>query len=189
MTIPENNQRRVPEVWRMLRKEEPKLPKSTLVEDLTRAQQLFQGQQNPIKFKKRIRLEQWVEVTIVDGKTVTLQVPTNIEMIRKGQTMWPPPDHVYRRIFFPQGVPMDYRWLKVDDPAQYDMGIWFIQRVTIDDWLLMIEREEKTGTGHIGRPIRDNLLAEPGARVCYCPSCRIVRRKQELKLKEELAAK
>ena len=155
----------------------------------TKAQTLFTGQQNPKKFKKRIRLEQWVEVTIVDGKTVTLQVPTNIEMIRKGQTMWPPPDHVYRRIFFPQGVPMDYRWLKVDDPAQYDMGIWFIQRVTIDDWLLMIEREEKTGTGHIGRPIRDNLLAEPGARVCYCPSCRIARRKQEQKLKEELAAK
>ena len=68
----------------------------------TQAQLLFQGQLNPAKQPKIVRLEQWVEIAVRHGKTITKQFPNNRELIRRGQQMWPAPKFVYRRLNFPQ---------------------------------------------------------------------------------------
>ncbi len=72
---------------------EPEPPK-------TRAQALFQGQSHPKKRKKIVRMEQWVEVRIRDGQTVTRLYPSNDELIKCGQRMLPPPEFVYRLSIF-----------------------------------------------------------------------------------------
>ena len=43
--------------------------------------------------------------------------------------------------------------------------------MTIDDWLVMIEQEEKRTDGHIGRTIRGNLPRPPEHGKCDCPVC------------------
>ena len=137
----------------------------------TKAQLLFQGQLNPTRKRKIVRLEQWVEVTIQNGVTVTKQVPSNYHMIRKGQKMWPPPEYVYRRINFPNGVPDEYAWTCTLNPEVRENGGCGLQRMTVDDWLVMIEQEEKRTDGHIGRTIRGNLPRPAEHGECDCPVC------------------
>ncbi|MDQ2773665.1 MAG: hypothetical protein M3Y57_01875 [Acidobacteriota bacterium] len=81
----------------------------------TRAGQLFQGQNHPKKRKKTVRMEQWIEVRIRDGKTVTRLYPPNERLIKDGQKMLPPPEFVYRRLNFPDGVPQEYNWTGIPE--------------------------------------------------------------------------
>jgi hypothetical protein len=71
---------------------------------------LFQGQLSAKKLKKIKTLEQWVETTVEDGKTVTRLYLPNEQLIKDGQKMWPPPDLAYRRLNFVNGIPEEYRW-------------------------------------------------------------------------------
>ena len=81
----------------------------------TRAELLFQGQKHPKKKKRRILLEQWVEVRVRDGKTTTTLYPSNEKLIARGQKMLPPPEYVYRRINFPEGIPPEYECTGPED--------------------------------------------------------------------------
>jgi hypothetical protein len=140
------------------------------VEEKTKAQKLFQGQLHPKKQRKIPVLEQWIEVTLEDGNTVTRLFPSNELLIKRGQKMLPPPELVYRRLNFPNGVPEEYTWT-THDPMTRERGGMGIQRMDVDTWLEVIEREKALGTGHVG-PTGAGNLPRPMARGgCDCEVC------------------
>ncbi len=136
---------------------------------LTKAQQLFKGQRNPKKRKKVPILDQWVEIEVQDGKTVTELYPSNEQLIKQGQAMIPAPEMVYRRMHFVHGVPSEYEWT-TDDAVTRERGGMGIQRMMIDTWLDLIEVESANGTGHIG-PCGGNLPRPHERGGCDCETC------------------
>ena len=136
---------------------------------LTKAQQLFRGQKHPKKRKKIPILDQWIEIEIQDGKTVTTLYPSNEELIKQGQGMLPAPEMVYRRMNFVHGVPSEYYWT-TDDPAARERGGMGIQRMTVDTWLEAIEKESASGTGYVG-PCGGNLPRPEERGGCDCEVC------------------
>jgi hypothetical protein len=143
---------------------EPEPPK-------TRAQALFQGQSHPKKRKKIVRMEQWVEVRIRDGQTVTRLYPSNDELIKCGQRMLPPPEFVYRRINFPDGIPPEYNWAGPKNEIHRERGGCGIQRMSVDTWLNVIDREKSREDGHIGPTGVGNLPRPQEHGPCACPTC------------------
>jgi hypothetical protein len=136
---------------------------------LTKAQQLFRGQKHPKKKKKIPILDQWIEIEIHDGKTVTTLYPSNDELIKQGQSMLPPPEMVYRRMYFVHGVPPEYYWT-TDDPMTRERGGMGIQRMSVDTWLEVIEKESAGETGHVG-PCGGNLPRPEERGGCDCEVC------------------
>jgi len=134
------------------------------------AQLLFQGQRNPKKMRKIAVLDQWMEVRIVDGKTITELHPSNEKLIERGQRMLPPPELVYRRLNFPEGVPEEYYWA-VSDPVARKYGGMGTQRMTADTWLEVIAREKERGDGHVGPTGVGNLPRPEERGGCDCPVC------------------
>jgi hypothetical protein len=139
------------------------------VAPLTKAQQLFRGQKHPKKNKKIPVLDQWIEIEIQDGKTVTKLYPSNEELIKAGQAMLPPPEMVYRRLHFVHGVPSEYYWA-TRNPLAREIGGMGTQRMTVDTWLDVIEQEKASGTGHIG-PCGGNLPRPEERGGCDCEVC------------------
>ncbi len=114
-------------------------------------------------------LEQWVEVEIRDGQTVTTLYPPNAEMVKKGKEMDPPPDLVYRRINFRTIVPLEYYWT-TSDPQRRRFGGHCIQRMSVETWLKVIAVEELRAGKHIG-PC-GGILPRPKERGgCECAQC------------------
>lgn len=136
---------------------------------LTKAQQLFRGQKPAKKAKKIPVLDQWVEIEIQDGKTVTQLYPPNDELIKAGQRMPAAPELVQRRLHFVHRVPPEYYWT-TDDPVARERGGLGTQRMTVDTWLEVIEREQAGGTGHIG-PCGGNLPRHEERGGCDCAVC------------------
>ncbi len=137
---------------------------------LTKAQMTFQGQKSPKKRRKIAILDQWVEIEVSPGgRTVTTTCyPSNEILIANGQKMWPPPEMVYRRLFFPNGVPNEYAWTARHDFIR-EIGGMGIQRMTVDTWLDLIEEEKKLGTGHL---LPCGNLPRPEERGgCECEMC------------------
>ena len=131
---------------------------------MTPAQKLFQGQKSPKKRKKIQTLEQWVEIEVSEtGKTVTTQYPSNEILIQDGQKKWPAPELVYRRMHFVHGVPHEYAWATSDERTRKSGGMG-IQRMTVDTWLELIEKEKALGTGHL-LPWREFAEAGRAGRV------------------------
>ena len=97
---------------------------------LTPAQRLFQGAKNPKKQRKIVTLEQWVEVRVEDGKVTTTLYPSNEALLEEGIKMFPPPELVYRRINFPDGVPDVYSWCGPTQEIR-EFGGCGIQRMTL----------------------------------------------------------
>jgi len=137
----------------------------------TLAQQLFQGQNHAKNKKKIVRLEQWIEVRIVDGKTVTTLYPANKKLIEEGKGMLPPPEYVYRRINFPDGIPAEYEWAGILSEEHRERGGCGLQRMTVDTWLDVIEREKLRKDGHIGPTGVGNLPRPKEHGPCPCPKC------------------
>ena len=138
----------------------------------TRAQELFQGQLSAKKMaSKRITtLEQWVEITVENGETVTKLYPSNEELIKHGQKMWPAPDLVYRRLHFVHGVPREYEWT-TNDAVVRQAGGMGVQRMSVDTWLEVIERESAARTGHVGPTGVGNLPRPISRGGCECETC------------------
>ncbi len=136
----------------------------------TRAGQLFQGQNHPKKRKKIVRMEQWIEVRIRDGQAVSKLYPPNDTLIKEGQKMLPPPEFVYRRINFPDGVPHEYDWTGISE-AQRKLGGCGIQRMTVDTWLEVIDREKLREDGHVGPTGVGNLPRPREHGECGCKTC------------------
>ncbi len=139
-------------------------------EETARPQKLFQGQLHAKKQRRIPVLEQWVEVTIEDGQTVTRLFPSNEDLIKRGQKMLPPPELVCRRLSFPHGVPAGYAWSSGDSTTR-ERGGMGIQRMDVDTWIEVIEREKAEGGGHLG-PTGVGNLPRPMARGgCECEMC------------------
>jgi hypothetical protein len=137
----------------------------------TKAQSIFQGQNHPQKQRKFVILNQWFEIEVENGQTITKAYPSNETLIEEGKAMLPPPDLVYRRLNFPACVPPEYYWATRNAEAR-ELGGTGIQRMTVDTWLEVIERESAEGTGHIGPTGVGTLPRPPEHGVCECQVCR-----------------
>ncbi len=116
---------------------------------------IFQGQLHPKKLRKIPILEQSIEITVEDGVTKTQLFPSNEKLIEEGQAMDPPPEMVYRRMNFVNGIPPEYHWATTDEDRRQRGGAG-IQRMMIDTWLDVIDAEKADPSGHIG-PCGGNL--------------------------------
>lgn len=132
---------------------------------------LFKGQKDPKKQRNISTLEQWIEVRIVDGKTVTTLYPPNKQLVKDGKKIWPPPDVVYRRFHFPDGVPAEYYWTSPDDAERHQMGGCGIQRMSTGTWLEVIRREAHNRAGHLGPTGVGNLPRPKERGGCECLVC------------------
>jgi hypothetical protein len=137
----------------------------------TPAQHKFQGQNHPKKQRKIPTLDQWVQVTVEDGQTVTRLFPPNEKLIEQGQAMDPPPELVYRRLEFVGGIPPEYHWSSSSHPERFHTGGAGLQRMTVDTWLEVIEREQASGAGHIGPTGVGNLPRPQERGGCDCELC------------------
>ncbi|MBV9302561.1 MAG: hypothetical protein JOY62_16655 [Acidobacteriaceae bacterium] len=134
-------------------------------------QNVFQGQNYPKKSRKLVILNQWIEIEVEDGQTITTLYPSNEQLIKEGKAMLPPPDLVYRRLNFSTCVPPEYRWA-TRNPEAWERGGTGIQRMTVDTWLKVIEQEKALGTGHVG-PTGAGTLPRPAEHgECECEVCR-----------------
>jgi hypothetical protein len=122
-------------------------------------------------------LDQWVDVAIVDGNTVTTLYPDNATMLKALRERKPTPDMIYRRFHFRNGVPSEYYWA-TRDAARRQWGGMAIQRMSVEAWLLAIKREGAIADGHL-RPC-GAILPRPKKRGgCDCPACEGSREKWE----------
>lgn len=80
------------------------------------------------------------------------------------------PDLVYRRLNFPEGVPLEYDWTGPDENLQRYGGIG-IQRMTFQTWLEVIRREEAKDEGHIGPTGKGNVPRPKQRGGCDCEVC------------------
>jgi hypothetical protein len=153
-----------------VKQENPKAEKKPAAdaEPKTRAEELFQGQDHPKKLGKVQILDQWVEIRVENGKTTTTLHPPNDELIKEGKKMLPPPTLVYRRMNFVDGVPPEYRWAADED--KWELGGCGIQRMTVDTWLEVIEKEKQSGTDLL-MPV-PNLPRPKERGGCDCEACR-----------------
>jgi hypothetical protein len=127
--------------------------------------------------QKIVTLEQWVEVTVREGKTATTLYPPNEALRERAQKMDPPPDMVYRRLNFIDCVPVEYYWT-TDDPVRRTNGGHGIQRMAVDTWLEAIAREEQLGNGHVG-PCSQPLPRPKSRGGCDCEVCAALRERCE----------
>ncbi|MFL6351120.1 MAG: hypothetical protein ACJ74Z_04610 [Bryobacteraceae bacterium] len=137
----------------------------------TPAQANFQGQRHHKNQRRIVILSQWIEIEVDNGQAITKLYPSNETLVEECKAMLPAPDLVYRRLNFPGGVPPEYHWV-TRNPEARERGGTGIQRMTIDTWLHLIERERGQGTGHVG-PTGIGNLPRPSERgVCECAVCR-----------------
>lgn len=114
-------------------------------------------------------LDQWVDVEIENGRTVTKLDPSNEQLLEDRKIMKPPPEQVRRRFDFRHGIPDEYSWC-LQTEAQRTMRQWAVQQITVETWLKAMEREKGAGTGHLSDTGAD--LPDPKRRTwCYCKVC------------------
>jgi hypothetical protein len=100
------------------------------------------------KTKRFIRHEQWIEIEIREGKTVTSYYPPNDEFEELRLKMDPPPDMIYRRLNFVHGVPLDYMWVNPTPDFQLYGGL-FLQRITLEEWPSILAAEKQSLHGMV----------------------------------------
>jgi hypothetical protein len=157
--------------YKGVQKKQPKSgAESAASKEKTKAQVMFQGQHHHKKQRKMIVLDQWIEVEVENGQTITRLYPSNEKLIEKGKAMLPAPDLVYRRLNFPASIPPEYYWA-TQNPEARERGGTGIQRMTVDTWFRVIEREKAQATGHIGPTGVGNLPRPTESGVCECEVC------------------
>jgi hypothetical protein len=114
-------------------------------------------------------LEQFVEVSVRKGITITELYPPTEEMLAEFAKMDPPPDLIYRRYNFRGCVPPEYRWATLD-PTDWKYGGGALQRMQPSAWLAMVEEEKRTATGHLVACYE--IMPRPEETGgCDCPVC------------------
>jgi hypothetical protein len=89
-------------------------------------------------------VEQWVEVRRINNEPVTQFYPSNEELEKRIEAAKPKPDFVYRRLFFPDGVPIQYQWTNPRKGQSANGGL-AMQRMTTETWLSLREKEREAG--------------------------------------------
>jgi hypothetical protein len=85
--------------------------------------------------------------------------------------MWPPPEYVYRRFCFLDGIPDEYAWTCGMTPERRQTGGIGIQRMTVDDWIEMMEAEKVSKSPHLGPAPHGNLPRPRENGECECLTC------------------
>jgi hypothetical protein len=102
---------------------------------------------------EQVRIEQIVEVEVVEGECITSFYPPNEEILETVANQPAHPLYVARWIHFPNGcVPAEYAWANPVPTKEGEIP-HTMQRVLWHHWLDLIACEEATATGHIG-PVR-----------------------------------
>ena len=115
-------------------------------------------------------LEQWIEIWTEDGLTRTVLYPSNEDLLKEAGKSDATPQLVYRRLNFPSGVPDEYLWT-MPNRQTLNFGGGGVQRMTFEHWLEVVEREQESGSEHIG-PTGVGNLPRPNERSgCECPVC------------------
>ncbi|HEX4810698.1 MAG TPA: hypothetical protein VH325_17310 [Bryobacteraceae bacterium] len=89
-------------------------------------------------------IEQSIEVRRINNEPVTQFYPSNEEMEKRIETAKPKPDLVYRRLFFPDGVPIQYQCTNPRKGQSANGGL-AMQRMTVETWLSLREKEREAG--------------------------------------------
>jgi hypothetical protein len=92
-------------------------------------------------------LEQWIDIQVSVGQTISTFYPPNDELEQLRLDMDPPPDLVYRRMNFVGPVPSEYNWTDPRDQGRR-YGGHCLQRLTVEDWLWVLKEERQLATGH-----------------------------------------
>jgi hypothetical protein len=115
-------------------------------------------------------VEQWVEVEVHDGVTITTRYPGDEEVLaliaKKTEQTGRAVDLVYRRLNFVHGVPPEYGWT-TQDPLQRKYGGHCIQRLRLEDWKTQIK--EECG-GHISE-CATYMPRPESSGGCECAAC------------------
>ena len=119
---------------------------------------------------RKVVLEQWVEIRIRNGKTVTELTPPNDRLRERAERMEEEPELLYRRLNFPEGVPSEYEWTGPDENTRH-YGGGGIQRMAYDTWLEVSRKEEKAEGGHIGETGSGSLPRPKEHGECECALC------------------
>jgi hypothetical protein len=126
---------------------------------------------------KELRLEQVVEVEVLDGQCSTSYYPPNEELVEIAENRARLPLYVERCIVFPDGiVPAEYAWTESCRMPGEDYAA-AIQKVTWNNWRKLADYEKTTETNHatsawhiLGtepgpkRPTLRKLESEPGTK-------------------------
>ncbi|HEX4228333.1 MAG TPA: hypothetical protein VHZ07_06665 [Bryobacteraceae bacterium] len=127
-------------------------------EDMKAARAPKQAHEEPVV------MEQWVEIRRIDNKVVTQFFPPNDELEQMINEAEPRPTLVYRRLFFPDGVPAQYQWTR-PRKGQATNGGLAMQRMTVETWRSLRAKERESGlaesTGQVTlRDWRDGEAAD-----------------------------
>ena len=135
----------------LLRKEQlknPPAPPAETPKTVKSAKQTKPAKPEPLIY------EQWIEVQRNGNEVVTEFIPSNDELEQMIDAAGRKPDLIYRRLFFPVGVPELYGWTR-PRIGQAELGGLAVQRLTLDEWRNLLEKERLTGhvesTGLPGR--------------------------------------
>ena len=121
-----------------------------------------------LKSQRPIQLEQWIEISVENGVTVSRFYPPNHELSDILAMMDPKPDLIYRRLNFVDGVPLDYYWVK-PTPTFRKYGGMYVQRVLPEEWPHLLLAEGKVGV-HV-TPARYPQPRPESWGPCPCPAC------------------
>jgi hypothetical protein len=97
-----------------------------------------------------VRLEQVVEVEIVDGTCRSYFYPSDREVMEIAAKRPAPPLYIARQIVFPCGlIPAEYAWANPLCSKPGEMPE-IRQRILWPQWLDVIQQETATPGGHVG---------------------------------------
>ena len=120
---------------------------------------------------RKVVVEQWVEVRIRNGRTVTELTPANAQLRKQLEEMSERPELVYRRFNFPEGVPAEYEWTRPDDNMRR-YGGGGLQRMTLNTWADLSRWEDSRRNGPVGPTGVGNLPRPKEHGGCECAVCR-----------------
>ncbi len=93
------------------------------------------------KAAENLKIQQWVEVEVIDGKCKTSYYPPNRDVIKKAAEQNPHPVFLSRFIDFPNGVPPEYAWTRPSGMQQVNADT-AVQKMSYNHWLELIESEK-----------------------------------------------
>ena len=99
--------------------------------------------------REELRVQQWVEIEVKDGRTITTCSPSNEQVMKDAAKRSERPLFLTRTLNFQRGIPPQYDWACHTDMQQTFPCI-ARQTVLYSQWLDVIEREKSTPGGHLG---------------------------------------
>lgn len=87
-------------------------------------------------------VDQWVQVRVEEGKTVSKVTPSNERVAQEAREMIPPAEDVVRRYLFRGRVPEAYYWTTEEEQIRAHGGA-VVFRMSLEEWRGLVEREKE----------------------------------------------